>query len=115
MLCKLEKCLTASKTICSVADTAQNAVGLAVSTNVTPLSILRSIQGCMEQISHDNTTQTESAETAEKNHNQVASSSKHTHCHSQPTTERGFSVLQHELASLVCVPSIICPTMSVIC
>ena len=30
-LAKLEKCLTAAKTICSVADTARNAVGLAVS------------------------------------------------------------------------------------
>ena len=64
---KLEKCLTAAKTICSVADTARNAVRLAVSTIVTPLSILCGIQDCMEQISRDNTTQTESAETAEKN------------------------------------------------
>ena len=64
---KLKKCLTAAKTICSVADTAQNAVGLAVSTTVTSLSLLRGIQDCVEQISHDNTTQTESAETAEKN------------------------------------------------
>ena len=64
----LEKCLTAAKTICSGADTARYAVGLAVSTTVTSLSILRGrVQGCMEQISRDNTTQTESAETVEKN------------------------------------------------
>ena len=64
---KREKCLTAAKTICSGADTARYAVGLAVSTTVTPLSILHGVQGCVEQISRDNTTQTKSTETAEKN------------------------------------------------